>query len=122
MSNTPIVESVVSSILLVLGILLLNPYEFWMPDIVLYCSIAIALVAFGILGVYVLREGGMDEREVQERSLAGRSAFLMGAGVLLTGILFQGWFHAVDPWLVVALGAMLATKLVTRFFSDLKVR
>jgi hypothetical protein len=122
MRNTPLVESVVSVILLILGVLLLNPFEFWMPDMVLYCAVAIVLVAFGVLGVFVLREGGVDEREVHERSSAGRYAYLVGAGFLLAGILYQGWSHSVDPWLVIALGAMLATKLVTRFFNDLPLQ
>lgn len=118
MNNMYWLEVTVSLVLVVLGVLLLNPFHFWMPDMLLYCVVAVALVAFGILGAYVVREGGIDEREVHERSHAGRYAYLVGAGVLLVGILYQGWQHSVDPWLVVALGGMLFTKLVLRTVSD----
>ncbi len=122
MNNHQWLEASVSVILIVLGILLLNPFSFWMPDMVVYCSIAIALAAFGVLGVYVVRENGEDERAIAERSRAGRYAYLVGAGILVVGILYQGWIHAVDPWLVVALGGMLGTKLLFHTLADRSLR
>ena len=47
-----------------------------------------------------------------------RNAFLAGAAVLTLGIVIQGYTHAVDPWLVIALIVMIVVKIGTRIWSD----
>jgi hypothetical protein len=104
--------------LIVLAILLLNPFHFWMPDMMLMCMLAITLALFGLFASFILREKSIDERENQHKSLAGRNAFLAGSGILTLGIVVQGYAHAVDPWLVITLIGMIAVKLITRRWSD----
>jgi hypothetical protein len=111
-------ETIVTAALIGLAILLLNPFHFWMPDMVVICMLAITLGIFGIFASFILRETVVDERDGQHRTLAGRNAFLAGAGILTFGIVFQGYTHTVDPWLVVALIGMVVVKLVTRYWSD----
>jgi hypothetical protein len=111
-------EAVVTVSLIVIAILLLNPFHFWMPDMVVVCMLAITLGLFGIFASFILRETMIDEREAQHRTLAGRNAFLAGSGVLTLGIVFQGYVHTVDPWLVVALVVMIVVKIGTRIWSD----
>lgn len=111
-------ETIVTVSLIVIAVLLLNPFHFWMPDMVVVCMLAIALALFGIFATFILREKAYDEREEQHKSLAGRNAFLVGSGVLVLGIVVQGYTHTVDLWLVLTLIVMIATKLVTRHWSD----
>lgn len=111
-------ETIVTIALIVIAILLLNPFHFWMPDMMVMCMLAVALGLFGIFASFILRETVIDEREGQHRTLAGRNAFLAGAGVLTLGIVVQGYTHAVDPWLVVALIVMVVVKIGTRMWSD----
>ena len=111
-------EFVVSLLLVVLAILLLNPFHFWMPSIAVLCLLATALVVFGIFASFVLREKITDERDSFHRTLAGRNAFLVGAGIVLAGIIVQAYTHSVDSWLVVALIAMIVVKLYTRTWTD----
>lgn len=111
-------ETIVTIALISIAILLLNPFHFWMPDMMVICMLATALVLFGIFASYILREESVDEREAQHKSLAGRSAFLAGAGVLMLGIVIQGYTHTVDPWLVIALIVMIITKIATLHWSD----
>jgi hypothetical protein len=111
-------ETAVTIALIVIAVLLLNPFGFWMPDMMVMCMLATALVLFGIFASFILREKSVDEREAQHKSLAGRNAFLAGSGILMLGIVIQGYTHAVDPWLVVALIGMVIVKIITRTWSD----
>ncbi len=111
-------ETSVTVALVVLAVLLLNPFHFWMPDMMVMCMLAVTLGLFGIFASFILRENMIDERDGQHRTLAGRNAFLAGAAVLTLGIVIQGYTHAVDPWLVIALIVMIVVKIGTRIWSD----
>jgi hypothetical protein len=52
--------------------------------------------------------------------LAGRIAFLAGSAILLLGIVVQTYFHALDPWLVAALAAMVIAKMVGNAYARMK--
>lgn len=104
--------------LIILSVLFLNPFHFWMPDIMVLGMLALAIACFGILASFIIKEKSEDERENLHRALAGRNAFLVGAGILIIGILKQGLVHRVDPWLVGAFVAMLIVKFVTRIWSN----
>ena len=111
-------ETIVTVALIAIAILLLNPFSFWMPDMFVVGMLALALGLFGLFASFILREKPEDERDNQHRALAGRNAFLAGAGVLTLGIVVQGYTHAVDPWLVVTLIVMVVVKIGTRIWSD----
>jgi len=111
-------ETIITIFLIGLAVLLLNPLNFWMPDMVVMCMLASTLGIFALFASFVLRENKFDEREEGHRALAGRNAFLVGAGLLTLGIVVQGYTHTVDPWLVVTLIAMIVVKISTRMWSD----
>jgi len=113
-----IIETVVTICLIAIAILLLNPFHFWMPDMIVLAMLAFALVIFGIFASFILREKVFDERDSLHRTLAGRNAFLAGSTILMLGIVIQGYSHAVDPWLVIALIVMIIVKITTRIWSD----
>lgn len=115
-NNIP--ETLVTACLVALAILLLNPFQFWMPDMMVMVMLAVTLGLFGIFASFILRERIGDERDSLHRGLAGRNAFLAGSGVLTLAIVIQGYAHAVDPWLVVALITMIVVKILTRIWSD----
>lgn len=118
MKNKITKEVVVSLVLVGLAILLLDPFGFLMPDMLLMAVLLIALLSFGILASFVLKEEAFDERDGVNRSLAGRNAFLAGSAVLMLGIVVQGYFHSVSSWLVVALVVMIIVKIGTRLWLD----
>ncbi len=111
-------ESIVTVGLVITAVLLLNPFHFWMPDMMVMSMLAIILVLFAIFASFILREKTIDERDTQHRTLAGRNAFLAGSAVLILGILVQGYSHKVDEWLIVALIFMIVAKIGTRIWSD----
>lgn len=111
-------ESIVTLGLIGTAILLLNPFHFWMPDMMVMTMLAAILVLFAIFASFILREKTRDERDDQHKALAGRNAFLAGSAILILGIIIQGYAHAVDEWLVITLIVMVLTKIGTRIWSD----
>ena len=118
MKNKITKEIIVPLALVVLAILLLNPFHFWMPDMMVMGMLVVLLVLFGIFASFILKERAFDERDAINRSLAGRNAFLAGSAILMLGIVIQGYKHSIDSWLVIALTAMVIVKIATRFWSD----
>lgn len=111
-------ETLVAAALIVIAIVLLNPFDFWMPNMLMASVLMVTLIIFALFASFILREKSVDEREDQHRSLAGRNAFLVGAGLLTLGIMVQGYAHQVDPWLVMVLIAMIVVKIGTRIWCD----
>ena len=119
MKNNNLMEILTAIVLIGLVLLILNPFNLWMPNEVVICILIAILAVFGVLATFVLRERVLDEREGVHRMLAGRAAFLTGSGLLTLGIVVQEARHVViDSWLVIALVAMILVKIVTRVYSD----
>lgn len=118
MKNNFIKEIAVAVVIIVLAILLLNPFHFWMPNMIVVGMLAMVLILFGVFASFILQEKIFDERDNAHRSLAGRNAFLAGALVLMIGIVTEGYSHSIDPFLVVALIAMVVIKIASRIWSS----
>jgi hypothetical protein len=118
MENNFAKEIAVSSVLIVLAVLLLNPFHFWMPEMMVTALLLLLFIVFALFAAFVLREKAQDEREIAHRMLSGRAAFLVGSALLTLGIIVQSTNHAVDSWLVVTLVAMIVSKIVARIYGD----
>lgn len=120
MNRNTSIELLVSALLVIVAVLLVNPFHFWMPDMAHMAILGCLLVVFAALATFILRERAVDERETAHRMLAGRSAFLLGSFVLVLGIATQTFQDALDPWLVGALVIMVVAKIATRIYVDWK--
>ncbi|MEK7556873.1 MAG: hypothetical protein AAB538_02765 [Patescibacteria group bacterium] len=121
MKNDDFKELIVGVVLIVLLVFHLNPFGFYMPSaaaMLLLCGIVVLVL---IWLSFIWKEKPQDERENLHRLLAGRVAFLVGAGILLLGIAVQGLQHNLDPWLPVALGGMVIAKLAARAYGRTKL-
>ncbi len=122
MKNKPrngfVLEIIAALILIALLTLLADPYDFFMPTMIVQIIAGIAVVVFGILAGLLLKEHAGDEREEKHICLAGRVAFLAGSSVLLLGIIMQVLSDKLDIWLVIALVVMVVGKVGTRIYSD----
>lgn len=109
----------VSAILVGLLLLLTDPFMVWMPMgmqmTVLVCAFVLVCFWAGL----VLFERADDEREALHKMNAGRIAYLSGIVVLTIGLVVQGFSHKIDIWILLALAAMILSKLFSRFYSDL---
>lgn len=120
MKNDSINEIVVGTGLIILLILLFNPFGLLMPPRISMMLLGGIVILALLFTSFIWKETAQDERESLHRLLAGRTAFLAGAGILLLGITIQTFQHRLDFWLVVTLGVMVLTKLVTRWHSRSK--
>lgn len=118
MKNNFTKELIVSVVLIILTILLLNPFNILMLKMATITILGITVVVFGLFASYVLREDVRDEREGVHRMYAGRSAFLVGSSVMLLGLFIQAWWNKVDIWLVVSLVSMILAKIAAHYYSE----
>lgn len=110
-------EGVLSITLIVLALLFLDPFMLLMPTEMVYVLIAGVTVAFATFATFVWRERSEDERDEYHKMLAARLGYLLGAGVLLIGIIWQTLTYMLDPWLVYVLLAMIFGKLLGRYYG-----
>jgi len=105
-------------VLIVLLVLLVNPFDVFMPTMMEMLMVAVAGVLFLFFAGFFWKEKAVDEREELHRFLAARFAYLIGAGILMTAILVQSFAHNLDVWVVGALIAMLLAKVFGRLYAE----
>ena len=120
MKNNFLQETMVSGALIVLLLLFLNPFDFWMPNTLLIMMILVLLIVFALFASFVWRENAKDERESFQKMMAGKFAFLAGAGGLIIGIIVQSLQHNLDGWLVAILGIMIFAKIFGIVYGRIK--
>jgi hypothetical protein len=114
-------EITLSSILLVLLALFINPYEiFGMPTTSQMVLLGMFTVLFMMFAVFVWQENPQDERESHHVFSSGRVAFLTGSAILACGIVEQILLSALDPWLPIAVGGMIFSKTISLWYMRKK--
>ncbi len=112
-------QLVITFIFLAVLILLLNPFDFFMPTELTYIILGAILVLFGVYMSFVLQENPQDEREQLHRFLANRTAYLWGSVVLVVGIVYQSVSQGeIDAWLLIVLGVMALSKVASLYHSS----
>lgn len=81
--NKFVAEIIVSVILIVLLLLLWKPTDSEMPNEMLMAIVLGLIIIFSVFASFIFRENARDERESLHRLMAGRFAYLVGAGILL---------------------------------------
>jgi len=117
MKRTPI-EIVLTFIILALLVFFINPFMVWMPTAVHYMIAGGLIVSVALFAGLFWRGDPKDEREELHRYVAARFAYIAGVLVLAVGIIIESFVREPDIWLVIALGAMIVTKLVGHFYSE----
>lgn len=120
MKNNFLQEIIVSGVLIILLILFLNPFELWMPPILLMMLVLGLVVVFSLFASFIWRENNKDEREGLHKMMAGRVAFLAGTAILVIAIIIQSLRHELDAWLVVILGVMILAKISGLLYGRIK--
>ena len=105
-------------VLVVLLVLLTDPFMLWMPMGAQLTVLLAAAVLACVWAGFVLYERASDEREMLHTLHAGRVAYLSGIAVLTVALIYQGFAHAIDPWITLALGVMVVAKLIARLYTD----
>lgn len=120
MKNKSLTEVSISTILIILLVLLLDPFKILMTTQVQMMMIALILVIFISFCAFVWKEKSKDEREQLHKQIASRFAYLSGASVLIIAIVAQSFNHTLDPWIVFALIAMILAKIAGSLYANNK--
>jgi hypothetical protein len=112
-------EIVISTILIIILISFLQISELTMPMSVEFSLIVFLIILFLAYTTTIWKELPRDEREEQHQLKAGRASFLVGAGVLTLGSIYQLLQHEVDPWLIISLIVMILVKVISRIYYQL---
>jgi uncharacterized membrane protein len=91
---------------------------FWMPMMGEMIALLIVVMLMLVWAGFVMKEATHDEREVLIKMKSGRVAYLSGLGVLMVGLVVQGYNHAIDPWVAIALAVMVLAKLSTHLYEE----
>lgn len=112
--------------LAVLLILLLNPFEFWMPTMMQRVLVALVFVVFLIVLLFVIGQDVQDERERMHRMFSDRIALLVGSSMLMISLIVSSISKAVwqqclesafQPWVIIALASMALSKYVALLYA-----
>lgn len=120
MKNKFLPEITVSIILIVLLILLLDPFMYFMPTPMQLIIVAFVLIIFSSFAAFVWKEKARDEREELHINIASRFAYLSGTVILIIGIIYQIFSHSLDRWLVLALITMIIAKIIGSLYANSK--
>lgn len=108
----------IAVVLIILLGLLSDPFMLYMPEalamLVLLGAAALAAVWAG----FVMYERSRDEREAAHKATAGHAAYLSGIAILTVALVVQGLSHNIDPWVTLALGVMVISKLIARLVTE----
>lgn len=110
-------ETMIAAGLLFLLFWFINPFDFWMTDMLHMTLLGLIVACSAIFAMFLWREQVTDEREQLHRFISARFAYVMAGAVLLLGTVWQALSHAIDPWLPVVLTVMVLAKIVGRYHA-----
>ena len=113
-----ITEYLIGTALVILLVLLANPYMLWMPTSSQMAIVLVASLLAIVYGSFVYKEQMGDERETLHRMLAGRTAFLASVASLTLALLVQAITSSIDLWIPATLAVTILAKLATRVWAD----
>lgn len=113
-------EVLIATILIAILVAFLQPFGLSMPDSSVSMLIVALIIAFLLFASVVWKEETKDERESLHKLQAGQISFIVGAGILIVGIIVQSLQHNIDVWLIITLVGMILTKVFSRLYSAIK--
>jgi signal transduction histidine kinase len=113
-------ELLTGSILVVLLLLLLNPFDVLMLSNTSVMVLALFVVAFLVFVGLVWRSRAVDERELAHQHAAARVSYALGVNVLAIGIVVQSYMYELNFWLPLALGVMVLAKICASIYYKKK--
>ncbi len=116
--NKNYLHIIVAGVLAFFLLTLADLVPFWMPMMGEMTALLLVVILLLVWAGFVMQEQAHDEREVVLKMKSGRTAYLSGLGVLMLALIVQGFAHAIDPWIAVALAVMVLSKLVSRLYLE----
>ncbi len=120
MKNNFIGESILALGTVIALLLLINPGNWWMPDMFVMTITCVAAILLFLFVSFIFRESVHDEREELHRYIAARLGYLGGVTVLMIMIVWQEFTHVDDERLMYVLGVMLLMKVAGSIYAKKK--
>ena len=95
------------------GLLVLILLAHQLPKALMTISMLALVVLVATFFVFIFREQPRDEREAHQALMGGQASYMIGAGILLIGIVVESFAHNLDPYLPITLAAMVLAKLLS---------
>lgn len=109
-------EVTMTTVLLILLLLFLDPFMVVMSHTLVYMAICLLILFFVLFAGLVWREGAVDEREVMHRMMASRAGYLAGMAVLIIMVIVETIGNHPKTGLILALMAMIVAKMITSWY------
>jgi len=107
-------------VLVVLLIVLINPFNIFMGNNFLMMLLLIILIVSFIILIFFWLENPRDEREADHINKASRFALFSSSIILIIAITFQTFNHNLDPWIPIVLGVIVSSKAIAILYSRIK--
>jgi uncharacterized membrane protein (UPF0182 family) len=117
-NSTLIIPTVVALLIGFFAFALADLIPFWMPMMGEMVALVIVTVLLMVWMGFIMFEHTADEREAVLKYQSGRLAYLAGLSVLLIALLVQGFTHAIDPFVPLALAVMVIVKQLSRLYLE----
>ena len=114
----PLLDIILMISLASMALLTIAPKTFVMPTSFQMLLLAIVLGLLAGFLALLWREQPADEREAYNQAMASRSAYIVGAIVLIVAMLVESLHHKLDPAIPIALLTMIATKIIIQRNRD----
>lgn len=114
-----LIRSTVAALVVIAALLLMMcPIPVIMLSMSQMVLVSMAALAFMVWVAFYWQERPVDERDELHQFLAARVSYLIGAAILMLGILVETLNHHVNAWLVGALIGMILAKIIAKIFAE----
>ena len=118
MKKTIFAECILLTLLIGLLLLLINPFH-TNTEVMLSVAVVISLVVLYLLKFFLIfKEKTQDERDLEHRFHSSWASYSVASVILFVGVIVQALQGMVDIWIVAALLAMFASKLISLLYLE----
>ena len=113
-------EIILSIVCVILLVVLVDPFQWTMPNEIQMIVMALVVAAFGLYSGLLYRQKPVDERDAVHIHKASRMGYIGGIVLLVIAITIQTFMHSLDPWLVGVLVGMVVIKMIVLVWTRIR--
>lgn len=118
MKKTIFIESALLTLLSILCLMLLNPFNLMMKLMLSAGVVALLVILYVVKFFIIWREKPQDERDLKHRFQSSWASYSTVSVLLFIGVVAEALQGEVDVWLIVALTGMFISKLVSLLYLE----
>ena len=111
-------EVILLSLLSVLSIFLLNPFNIIMKLMIASGVVTLLVILYVIKFVIIWKEKSQDERDIQHRFYSSWISYVVTSVLLFSGIVIESLQGSIDTWLIISITGLFITKLTSLVYLE----